>query len=177
MDQLAETHRAPLDTIFEVPNGNNPNQLVVSVWQQTYLAWAIDHANQQGFKGGLKLRDRMVRFRLKLCTGGKTSPWEYAGEPWPVVGLKDPSGKFAYFTSFAQLFKENFPPGSKSSVLEGYYGVDLRLALMIAIRNGWPGAREAYDYLFKKIALTTDPHGVSDLGFRSGWAIAFEGEK
>jgi hypothetical protein len=177
MDELAETHRAPLDTVLEGPDGYKPDHIVVSVWQQTYLAWAIDHARQQGYPGGLKLRDRMVRFRLKLFTSGKDFPREFAGIAWPTVGLKTGSGKIDYITSFAGLFKENCPPGSKPDQFAGLYGVDARLALMLAIQNGWPGAREAYRFVYTKIAVEPYLSGVSDLAHRAGWAIALEGEK
>jgi hypothetical protein len=176
MERLAETHRTPLDTVLEGGSGYNPKHVVVSVWQQSFLAWAIDHANEQGLQGGLKLRDRMVRFRLKLFTD-KEFPRKYCGIDWPVVGLKDASGKIRYFTSWADLCKENLPPGARVIPLPGYYGADARLALMIAVRNGWPGARDAYDYVFKQIAIPPSPQGVSDLASRAGWAIAFGGEK
>ena len=38
----------------------------IALWEQSYLAHAIDRANQQGFAGGLAHRDAIARFQLRL---------------------------------------------------------------------------------------------------------------
>jgi hypothetical protein len=52
-----------------------------------------------------------------------------------------------------------------------YFGVDARLALMIGIAQGWPGAQSAYDDLYQIIGVQTYVNGVSDLANRAGWAL------
>ena len=46
----------------------------ISLWEQTYLAYAIDRANQHGFTGGLAHRDAIARFQLKLFTSEPDYP-------------------------------------------------------------------------------------------------------
>ena len=51
----------------------------ISLWEQTYLAYAIDRANQHGFIGGLAHRDRIARFHLELFTSEPDYPRAQAG--------------------------------------------------------------------------------------------------
>jgi hypothetical protein len=51
----------------------------ISLWEQTYLAHAIDRANQHGFAGGLAHRDAIARFHLKLFTSEPAYPRAEAG--------------------------------------------------------------------------------------------------
>ena len=46
----------------------------IALWEQTYLAHAIDRANQHGFEGGLAHRDAIARFQLKLFTSEPDYP-------------------------------------------------------------------------------------------------------
>ena len=46
--------------------GYRPEPGFVSLWEQTYLAYAIDRANKQGFTGGLAHRDAIAMLQLRL---------------------------------------------------------------------------------------------------------------
>jgi hypothetical protein len=48
--------------------------------------------------------------------------------------------------------------------------------LMIARRNRWAGAQEAYQLLWSQIGTKSSVQPLPDLAHRAGWAIAFEGE-
>jgi hypothetical protein len=62
------------------------------------------------------------------------------------------------------VYQNNGLAGTRATPFPGYYGVDARLMLMIGMREGWPGTREAYDYVHPQI--------TADLAKRAGWAIA-----
>lgn len=178
-DDHAEKHVTPLGSYFEWPGpdrGNTKTWTIRSPWQNNYLAWSLDHANQQGFRGGTKLRDRLVRFQLSLFTSPDYDR-SYAGAYGLIIGRKLGDERIEYFKTLGEAFDATYgkPPG-KPTPLPGYYGVDARLMLMIARRNGWAGAKEAYDFLFPQLALPSVERPVPDLAQRAGWAIAFEDE-
>jgi hypothetical protein len=169
LDDYARGHRAPLGALWEQDYSGN-GKLQVSPWQANYLAWALDHAHAQGFRGGLVHRDRLVRFELSLFTSADF-PRACAGAGYLAVGEKTPAGP-RYYGSLAEVFKKNFPPGARPPQWAGFYGVDARLALMIAVKNGWLGARAAYDYLSPQLGAAVLDQGLPDLDLRPGWAIA-----
>jgi hypothetical protein len=81
--------------------------------------------------------------------------------------LTDPaqlSGPVKFFTTLREVFEQNGLAGTKPTAWSGYYGVDARLMLMIGMREGWPGARDGYEYVHGQI--------TADLARRAGWAIA-----
>jgi hypothetical protein len=178
-DKYAETHVTPLGTHFE---GQAPEQAGTKVWaiprlwMNNYVAWSIDHAIRQGFQGGEKLRDRLATFQLKLFTSPEYKR-PYAGAYTLIVGRKLDDKHIEYFKTLAQVFDATYgnPPG-KATPFSGYYGPDARLMLMIARRNGWAGAEEAYEFLFPQLAIPSVEVPVPDLARRAGWALAFEGE-
>jgi hypothetical protein len=178
-DKYAQTHVTPLGTCFE---GQAPEQVGTEVWaiprpwQNNYLAWSLDHANQQGFHPGTKLRDRLVRFQLSLFTSADYER-PYAGAYTLIVGRKLGDERIDYFKTLAEVFAATYgkPPG-KPTRFADYYGVDARLMLMIARHNRWAGAEEAYAFLFPQLALPSIEQPFPDLARRAGWALAFEGE-
>lgn len=179
LDDYADSHLAPLGTMWENKRPENLSrapQVWIATWEQNYLAWAIDHANDQGFIGGLRHQNRIAKFQLALFTHSRDFPREYSGAGVIAVGEKSAPGTIQYYGSFRELFRKNFAPGSRPTPLAGYYGVDARLMLMIALANGWPGAREAYEYLDPKIAVDAHWNGLSDLAHRAGWALALDEE-
>lgn len=181
-DEYAERHKPPVGSIFE---GQAPEQLGTTIWaiprpwQNNYLAWALDHAQKQGFSGGTKLRDRIAQFQLRLFVSDADYPREYAAPYTLIVGRKRPDGTIEYYRTLADVFRATYggPPG-KPTQFKGYYGVDARLMLIIGIENGWAGARAAYNYLDPIISrepfLWQGGRPVPDLANRAGWAIAID---
>jgi hypothetical protein len=166
-DEYAEKHRTPLGTYFE---GQDSDQVKVGKWalprpwMNNYVAWALDHAVKQGFEGGTKLRDKLVQFQFRLFTS-QEYPRTHAAPYTLVIGTKEPNGKITYFTDLKTVFEATYgKPPDKPTSFDGYYGVDARLMLMIAMENGADGAAEAYKFLHSIIA--------KDLTRRGGWAIA-----
>jgi hypothetical protein len=178
-DYCVEAHVTPLGTYFE---GQAPEQAGTKIWaiprpwMNNYVAWSLDHAIRQGFQGGGKLRDRLASFQLKLFTSPEYKR-SYAGAYTLIIGRKLDDERIEYFKTLAQVFDATYgnPPG-KATPFSGYYGVDARLMLMIARRNSWAGAEEAYEFLFPQLAIPSVEVPVPDLARRAGWALAFEGE-
>jgi hypothetical protein len=64
-----------------------------------------------------------------------------------------------------ELAAKNFRAGQdRATPFAGYYGVDCRLMMLVAMDHDWPGAAQAYDYLQSQTK--------GDLAKRAGWAIA-----
>src|SRR5207244_4906421 len=61
----------------------------ISLWEQAYLAYAIDRANQHGFVGGLLHRNAIARFHLRLFTSDPDYPKSQAGAYLIAVGTPD----------------------------------------------------------------------------------------
>jgi len=148
----------------------------ISLWEQTYLAHAIDRANQHGFSGGLLARDAVAKFHLKLFTSDPDYPRAQAGAYLIAVGTANPANPAllgTFFTSMAQIWTAT---QGQERPFPGFYGPEARLNLIIGIQNGFSGAQGAYDYLLPFIAATPtfcpNQPDMPDLACRAGWAIA-----
>jgi len=144
-----------------------------SNWEQHYLAWAIDHANKQGFSGGLMHRDRIVSFQVQIMSSADF-PREWSMPYILAVGTRQGETITSYYSTFRQVYESTYPPGSEATPIQGWYGVDARLMLLIAIENGWTGAAALYDWLQPILAEWPFIDEVPDLLRRAGWAIARE---
>ena len=171
-DTYAISNVTPLGTYFVTAqssfgtsgNGILSNVYVTSPWENNFLAWSIQHANDQGFSGGDQLRNAFV---IQQVTLFNSSEWPelYAAPSWLAVGTVGSDGAPVYYTTFAQMFAENFgTPPSHPVGFPGNYGTDSRLALMIGIELGLTGAQAAYNYL--------DPQVQVDYVHAAGWAIS-----
>ena len=74
----------------------------ISMWEQNYLAHAIDRANKQGFAGGLAHRDAIARFQLRMFTSDPDYPRAQA-RPTSSPSARRAT-RFAYFTTMAQIW-------------------------------------------------------------------------
>ena len=188
--QKVVSNLAYLDAYAETQNpATNPFQILwinkrpdggqyISLWEQTYLAYAIDHANAQGFAGGSVHRNAIARFHLKLFTSDPDYPRTEAGAYLIAVGTPNASnpGVFgSFYTSMSQIWSAT---QGQERPFGGFYGPEARMNLMYAIQQGWPGAQAAYDFLWPYIATT--PIGcvslggnMPDLACRAGWALDF----
>ncbi|MEO8682073.1 MAG: hypothetical protein ABI665_23705, partial [Vicinamibacterales bacterium] len=54
--------------------GKRPEPGYISLWEQTYLAYAIDRAQAQGFVGGTTHRDAIANLQLRLFTSAPDYP-------------------------------------------------------------------------------------------------------
>jgi len=159
------------------PDGNQ----YIALWEQNYLAYAIDHAYKQGFAGGLAHRDAIAKFQLTLFNSDPAYP-KAQGAPFIVGVGVPPSGslnytdwsKFTFFTTPAQIWAAT---QGNERPFAGYYGPEARLNLMIGVEAGWSGAQAAYDYLWPFLGSTnaycaTFGPDKPDLACRAGWALA-----
>jgi hypothetical protein len=179
LDAYARQFQTPLGTLWtgKRPEDNDkPPYTWIAPWEHNQLAWAIDRAAQQGFSGGAVLRDRVARFQLRLYTGDREGyPRQYGTAYVLAIGTRD--GKaYQYFTSLAEVLHATYgtPTGTPDKPA-GYVGVQARLALVIAEREGMPGAREAYDYLMS-FRGSDGSAMVRDVNERAGWAVAREAD-
>ena len=153
------------------PDGNQ----FISLWEQNYLAYAIDRGLKLGFSAGLAHRDAIARFQLRLFTSDPQYP-RAQGAPYIVAVGTPPSGtlyydsynSFSFFTTMSQIWAGT---SSNTRPFAGYYGPEARLNLMMGVESGWAGAQGAYDYLWPFIGGGSSP----DLGQRAGWALDFYG--
>ena len=140
-----------------------------ALWEENYLAYAIDRAFQQGFTGGLAHRDAIAKFQLRLFNSEPAYPRSQAAPN--VVGVGIPSaGGFIFHRTMSEIWNAT---QSQTRPFAGYYGPEARLNLMIGIDNGWAGAQDAYDYLWPFIGVQPAFGSVPDLGQRAGWALDF----
>jgi hypothetical protein len=174
LDAYSGRFQAPLGSLFADPDMHDdasPPHAMIAVWQQSYLAWAVDHANGHGFAGGTSLRDRIARFQLRLFTSGDEGyPRAYAAPYLLAIGTVR-NGAVSYFSSFREIFHATYGGAGKEAVaFPRAYGVEARLMLLIAQARDWPGVSDALSFLMSSVA----PDGFSmrdDLNARSGWAI------
>lgn len=168
LDDFADSCKSPCGATFDSrrPENGPGKPAVEANWEERFVMWAIDRCNKLGFSGGLKLRDRIGKQTLSLFTAGADFPREYAAPYLLAVGNRDLAGKITYCQSLKECFDltNKLPTGlRKPTPFAGYYGPDARLALLIGVENGWPGAKEALDWLTPQI--------LADLNKRPGWAI------
>ena len=159
--------------------GYRPEAGFISLWEQTYLAYAIDRANKQGFAGGLAHRNAIALLQLRLFTSPSGYPREAPiGTTWSAPYLlgsgtvPDPSSwnGFSYYKTMPELFSATTNvataavcfdtllqvqlPGCLQRDFAGFYGPEARLNLMMLIDSGKTDAQEPYDYLFPFIGVT-----------------------
>jgi hypothetical protein len=147
------------------------DQAGVALWQHNYVAWAIQHANAQGFPGGDVEMDQIAKFQLSLFTS-QSYNWQYAGPYVLAIAGVTASGGVNYYNSLQQVFAATYPPGTPAEPFRGYFGEDARLSLMLAVANNWPGAQQAYNELFGIIGAPAPGVSLSSLAQSPGWAIA-----
>src|SRR6185503_511107 len=178
--------------------GARPEPGVISLWEQTYLAYGIDRANRLGFSGGLAHRDAIASLQLKLFSSAPAYPRETtvsapitlpdgtvvpAGTvlTWSapyIVGAGTPNagGGFTYNKTMADVWTQTSDLSLQRNYA-GYYGPEARMNLMIGVESGWAGAQNAYDYLWPFIGVDnfwgTSSAPVPDLAERAGWALDF----
>lgn len=146
----------------------------IAMWEQNYLAYAIDRASKHGFAGGLAHRDAIARLQLRLFTSDPDYPHAEAA-PY-VLGVGAPNGNgFDYYKTMAEIWNAT---QSHTDPFAGHYGPEARLNLMMGVESGWSGAQGAYDYLWPFIGVTDTycPDGGADIPYlacRAGWALDF----
>ena len=114
----------------------------------------------------------------ELFTSDPDYPRAHAGAYLIAVGPADSSTpeRFsgAFFNSMAEIWSGT---RGHERPFAGFYGPEARLNLIYGIRNGWPGAQAAYDYLWPQLAampagcVTLAGAVVPELTCRSGWAL------
>jgi hypothetical protein len=174
--------------------GKRPEVGFISLWEQTYLAYAIDRANQQGFAGGLDHRNAIANLQLRLFTDPIWPREQPEGTAWAapyLLGVGTPGicafdtqtfecwENFTYFDSFEQVKAATVGQDWLQRDYAGFYGPEARLNLMMLIASGNRNAIEPYTYLYPFIGQVpggcADSHLGSrvDLDCRPGWALGF----
>jgi hypothetical protein len=191
LDKYATTFDSgPVQTLFpnrrpEDENGAYRPYMWISLWEQSYLAWAVDHVMQHGQVGsidfgsaGSAIRNRIARLQLNLFTNAEWPKQHDRLAPYLLAAGKkaDPSSRsVVYFQRFSEMASATFsvPNAARPDFVrpfEGYYGPEARLLLMICERLGDSGATRSLALLMADVQ--SGVRMVDDLNKRSGWAIA-----
>ena len=117
------------------------------------------------------MRDRIIRFHVRLFNSDPDYPKAYGAPYYPKIGTQT-SGVYTLFTTMGQVFTATYgsPPAPPQPFI-GYYAPEARLMLMLGQTEGVAGAKAGLDYLMGY----RDTYGGSvldDVKKRSGWAIA-----
>jgi hypothetical protein len=155
------------------PDGNQ----YISMWEQNYVAYAIDRALKLGFTAGQAHRDAIAKFQLRLFSSDPQYP-KAQGAPYIVAVGTPPAGTVYYdsynsFTFFTLMTQVWTGTAGNERPFAGYYGPEARLNLMMGVESGWTGAQAAYDYLWPFIGVTAVWGPLPDLAQRAGWALDF----
>ena len=139
--------------------------LWVSMFMSNYLAWAIHHANRQGFSGGEELMRQYVDFQRRALANPSTR--KAAAPYYLAVGESGPPEK--WYTTLEECFAVTGPVESFAAT----YGIDVRLMLLLAKELGMPvtgddgvdlvGWLEAEPGMMDRL--------VGNLGFGPGWYV------
>lgn len=166
LDAMGKTEPGgPFEFLFVRPGyPQTPFDRVTSLWMNSYIGWALDHAALQGFSGGNALRDRIVRTQVRFFQSESVGYPALAGAPYyPTVGRVDATGTVHFFSTMKEVYDASLIADPRIQPFAGYYGPEARLMLQIGTREGVPGARESLDFLTPFIA--------GDIAARAGWAL------
>jgi hypothetical protein len=163
LDQYAGEGKGPLGVAWLDQSGLDPDlkKICTALWSHAYLAWAVDHANLQGFVGGTVWRDQIGNLQLALF---QTPGYDrHIACPYHLP-IGDPDGHL--YTSLPEVYAAfgygetyQWPADWFSS-----YTLEAWMLLTIAVRLGRPGAQEARDYVWAWV-----PGYIRE---RAGFAIA-----
>jgi hypothetical protein len=157
-----------------IGRGTGGNRSMIAPWQQAYVAWAIAHAQRQGFgpAGGVCLR-RIIGYTVDLYNAHPAFHRDYIPSymRWVLTAEGTP------FAGFAELFQYNFggpKPRLEKPRLEGIYDVEFRLQLLLGVALQIDGAQRGLDALL----AYREPDGTSvvdDVDKRAQWALTLAG--
>jgi hypothetical protein len=190
LDQYAATFQSgPLQTLFprRRPEDEMPQYqpyMWISLWEQAYVAWAVDRVMQHGqvtpaynfANAGAAIRNRIARLQLNLFTNAQWPKDHTRQAPYLVAaGTLSADRKVTFFQKFSDAAGATFgvPKGGQPDFVRpfaGYYGPEARLLLMICDGLGEAAAADRVtDLMADKYQ---DVRMIDDLNKRSGWAIA-----
>jgi hypothetical protein len=178
MDEYAVTADLPLGYVDFGTTIDSGGSAISAPWQNTYFAWALDHAiSQNDTDAGSQILAVIVKNVFEPLTNQPGFPAEYAPGYWVKYGEGAySSANFIRFRTWQEVFEANYrnADGSVQPVAAwwgGHYGEEMRIAAILAKKIGLEGAEAAYDFV-----MTTNP-GYPDsiikvLNELSRWAIA-----
>jgi len=188
LDKYAATYQSgPVQTLFpnRRPEDGMPQYqpyMWISLWEQTYLAWAVDRVMQHGpvasfnfANAGATIRNRIARLQLALFTDAQWPKDRDRQVPYLLAAGKwSPDHKLTYFQTLGEVASATFSvpkPASPDFIrpLQGYYGPEARLLLTICQSLGDRGANESLARMMND--ATNGVSTLDDLNKRSGWAI------
>ena len=190
LDQYAATYQSgPVQTLFP---GRRPEDAAsqyqpymwISLWEQSYLAWAVDRVMDHGpvttynfANGGATIRNRIARLQLALFTNPQWPKDPPRQAPYLLAaGTWGPERKLTYFQTFSEVATATFsvPTPARPDFVrpfEGYYGPEARLLLRITEKLGDAGALDQIAALMADVFENVTMR--DDLNKRSGWAIGY----
>jgi hypothetical protein len=191
LDQYAATYQSgPVQTLFpdrRPEDGTAQYQpfMWISLWEQAYLAWAVDRVMDHGpvttynfANGGATIRNRIARLQLALFTNAQWPKDRQRQAPYLLAaGTWGPNHKLTYFQTFSEMAAATFsvPTPARPDFVrpfEGYYGPEARLLLRITEKLGDAGALDQIAALMADVFENVSMR--DDLNKRSGWAIGYD---
>src|SRR5205814_1332117 len=103
LDDYAAAHVTPLGTYFDTLDPTLNVWTIFRQWQNDYVAWAIDRARQQGFTGGLNMRNKLAQCTLRLFTSGPAYPM-VDGAPSELAIVTVRNGLPFYYTRIGDVY-------------------------------------------------------------------------
>lgn len=167
-DTEAEESTLPIDIMAILTNVETETTVASVQWMKDFLAWSLDHANEQGFAGGNLMLSKLLSFTMRLFTSGTDYPREYAGSYHLLVGtIAD--GVTHYHVTMAEIFEANYVNPIDDSLYEPvqfdeFYGINARVSLLLCIKNGISGSQAQLDWL--------EPQIPNSLATSFGWLVA-----
>jgi len=155
----------------------------ISLWEQAYLAWAVDRVMQYGAvtptinfaNAGAAIRNRIARLQFALFADPQWPKDHDRAAPYLLaVGKWSADHKLTYLENLSQVAAATFSVPTAATPdfvrpFQGYYGPEARLLLTICQSLGDRGASESLARLMND--STDGVTTLDDLNRRSGWAI------
>lgn len=155
-----------LPAVFSENTPSNWNRPVWSSWQCTILANAVDFCRMWGFGPTKAFRDRNVMGQINTMSHPAIMSQQVgAALYYPFVGYPDGS----LFKNLAEFAAAQNP---SSGFVIGYYGANIRILIMMGVRDGLPGADIAWQWIQTFKQPGSGMTILDDINQRPGWALA-----
>lgn len=176
------TDGGPSELIF-VERSNDtddPGYSIATLWQSSYLGYAIDRAIGHGFgPDGTSMRDRIIRSQVKFLTSqAEGFPQLYGCPYYPRLGTFNEDDEIVLFETMGDIWDNNYDPDftdnpNPQQPIIGFYGPEAYMLLTIGVRESIDGADDALAFLL----AYADGGGTTvldDIAERGGFGITFD---
>lgn len=173
-DSFATNNRSPLGVAwpgadFHWSFEGDPNQRYawLSQWMLNYLAWALDHANKQGFPGGTVWRNQIMQWQVNFAV--HPTHWVWSAPYRLPVARRVPPGSYNLesFRNLDEVVAALDDIGEPMPMID-FYGKDARLMCVIGSELNVAGSQVCLDRL---TPIIEDEFRGLRTEQSAGWAI------